>query len=765
MLAKSLWLALALAALGLWASLVPQVTFTSASTGDPEGDVLIAWPGWGVQQDLGPVSGTLGRFRIWVSGERDGGEMTVQASLVDASTRMVLRQTFIEAKPFYIPVARTFTFPSYVVPEGQRLLLQLQVLLPEKYHVIYRLAVPQPGLANVMLNGVPDSRSGPLAVAHLETGSGLRAAVAGEPTERIRLVLGVVLSVLAVVAHPRVAMGMRRIGGRARHHAGWPAAWARGLGRSREIPEAGQITPIGRFLAVPWYPWPIAAAPILHFLANNRLSFAAVEAVVPLIIVLVVVTGSVVGLRFILKDWYRPAAATAVCAAVLFAYGHVESAFGQPVEDRVLFPITIVVLAATVGAVFRANRALARHAQFLNLAAAVLLVFPVVSLAGGASESLGRTASTDATSSDDVLAHFLPSGLPPASDDRPDIYYIILDEYARHDALVDFDNTGFLRELERRGFYVASEATSNYMRSQHSISSLLNMSYLDSVGPRTPSRFAHVLSIGEHHAVGMILNELGYTYVHLTSGHSVTDKAPLADVVVNFAPSGVMIGDAQSGYESSISLDSLLVGRFVRELIQTTALRPILGHQLAPGGDALYPWWHPDRVLQMFDFLTNPIAIDSPKFVFAHIVKPHLPATFDQYGNRVPGLNVHDNFHDDHDPSVPSAYIGQLIYVNSRILEMIDGILRHQDDDSIIVISADHGRDKEGWGSPHAILAAFYLPDGGDRVLYSSISSVNHFRAIFDFYFDLDLGLLEDRRFQHSGHNIDFHELPAETGT
>ena len=764
MFARSLWLAIALAALGLWASLVPQVTYTSDSSGEPEGDVLIAWPGWGVQQDLGALGGTVGRFQIWVSAEPDWDDVTVRASLVEASTREVLRQTFIEATPSYLPVPRTLTFPSYVVPEGQRLLLQLQVQLPERFHVIYRLADPQSGVANVMLNGAPDSGTGPLAFAHLETGSGLRAAVVGEPAARLRLVLAVVLSALAALAHPRVAAGLRRVGTAAQLRAQGPARRIRRLAEPRAEVGAGQSpTRLGRLLAVPWYPWPIAAAPILHFLANNRLAFAAVEAIAPLIIVLVVVTGSVVGLRFLLKDWHRPAAATAVLATVILAYGHVESAFPQPVGERVLFPVTVVVLAVAASAVIRATRALARRAQFFNLGAALLLLFPVVSLAGGAAESFGRASSADAVTSDDLWAHLLPSGLPPASDQRPDIYYIIFDEYARHDALVGFDNSGFLRELERRGFYVATEATSNYKYTQHSIASLLNMSYLDSVGPRTPSHFAHVLSIGEHHAVGMILRELGYTYVHLRSGHSVTDKAPLADVVVNFAPSGVLIGDVDAGYGSVISPESILAGRFVREFIQTTALRPILGHRLAPGSDAVYAWWHPSRTLQMFDFLAGPIHVDGPKFVFAHFVKPHSPATFDRHGNPVPGINVHDAFSEDHDPSVSSPYIGQLIYINLRILEMVDAILQSHDDDPIIVLTADHGRRLEGWGTPHAILAAFHLPHGGDSVFYPSISSVNHFRLILDFYFDLDLGLLADRVFEHGGYNVEFHEIILES--
>ena len=338
MLARSLWLAFALAALGLWASLLPQVTFTSASSGDPEGDVLVAWPGWGVQQDLGHLNGTVGRFQIWLSSAPAGNDVTVWASLVDASTREVLRQTFIEATPGYIPVPRTLTFPSYVVPERQRLLLQLQVQLPERYTVIYRLAAPEPGFAKVMLNGVPDSGAGPLAFAHLETGSGLRAAWLGDPSGRLRFVLAVMVSVLTVLAHPRVMPGLRRMGtaGRApRSAASDVEAASRRPHAETEVGESPTL--FGRVLASPWYPWPAAAIPILHFLTSNPLHFAPIEAVVPLGIALVVVTASVVSLRFGLKDWHRPAAATtAVTAVVFFAYGHVERALDGRVDERVL---------------------------------------------------------------------------------------------------------------------------------------------------------------------------------------------------------------------------------------------------------------------------------------------------------------------------------------------------------------------------------------------------------------------------------------------
>src|SRR3970282_1068515 len=69
--------------------------------------------------------------------------------------------------------------------------------------------------------------------------------------------------------------------------------------------------------------------------------------------------------------------------------------------------------------------------------------------------------------------------------DSPDIYYIILDGYARDDILRKFyqlDNRDFLDRLGELGFYVAGCAQSNYAQTQLSLASSLNFAYLDSLG-------------------------------------------------------------------------------------------------------------------------------------------------------------------------------------------------------------------------------------------------------------------------------------------
>jgi hypothetical protein len=62
-----------------------------------------------------------------------------------------------------------------------------------------------------------------------------------------------------------------------------------------------------------------------------------------------------------------------------------------------------------------------------------------------------------------------------------------------------------------------------------------------------------------------------------------------------------------------------------------------------------------------------------------------------------------------------------------------------------------------------AILNAYYLPYGGSELLYDSISPVNTFRLIFNYYFDGDYELLEDKAYYSPIDDIyNFQFIPNE---
>lgn len=748
------WKTLALSTLALWASLIPQVTYPTATTGEPSHEVLTAWPGWGVQQDLGRLGGTVGQFDIWMSSEPNADpNLTVIASLLDAQSRDVVRQMTSHVTSSAIPVRRTLTFPSYVVPDGQSLLLQLQVPDDHEYPVIYRLAPQQADYRNVMLNGVADAGAGPLAFAHQVTSSGVRAALHGEPDAQIRLVFALLLSGLAMLAHPRAAIGLRCFD-RIRTRISWLArAWGRLAGPmgtpARERPPTG----LRRVLALPWYPWPAAVIPILHFLAINQLHFTTSAAILPVVVVLAVVSVAVVALRLVLRGWHQAAAVVAIATMLFFTYGHVEQALAGQLSQLVLFPAAVALSAAAAWMAIQVPGLALRWASFLNLATSILLIFQLTVIAGNTLEDATRNLSSDTSTKIDTTSHLFdqwPTRIPST---RPNIYYIILDGYGRHDALGEFDNTDFVNELERRGFYVATEGTSNYKSSLLSLASSLNLAYLDDLGLRSPTSKRDAVALVQNSALVTILKRLGYTYVHLESGQSINRRAPLADVFVTFAPAGIGVSRPKLSDQRTRYIDSTQNAAFFSAMFQTTALRTIIGRSVRISDTSPYDWWAPERALLMFDYLSARIATGGPKFVFAHIMKPHLPATFDRHGNVMFGQGSDVGFSNTHDPTVPDAYIGQLIFINSLVLKSVDGILNN-DDDPIILIAGDHG-GPDGYPR-HPILAAFRLANGRSDPLYPSISSANHFRYILDQYFNLGIGLLEDRIIMHAADRFDF---------
>ncbi len=67
---------------------------------------------------------------------------------------------------------------------------------------------------------------------------------------------------------------------------------------------------------------------------------------------------------------------------------------------------------------------------------------------------------------------------------KPDVYYFVLDGYARSDFIklrLNYDNTAFIEELEKRDFFVAGCSRANYNNTIIALTSTLNMQYFSSL--------------------------------------------------------------------------------------------------------------------------------------------------------------------------------------------------------------------------------------------------------------------------------------------
>lgn len=464
------------------------------------------------------------------------------------------------------------------------------------------------------------------------------------------------------------------------------------------------------------HPVLFAALPILFLYAQNTGEVSGSQVRKPLLWSVLGAAGLWLLLRPLMKDPVRTGVATSMCVVLFFSYGRLYDALSgwglfEP-RHCYLFPAMLLLLGYGIYfiRVLRANWS--KPARVMSVVAVVLVLVNVV----GASWSVrGQGLSTDSGPGLQEVAATEPGEVGT----MPDIYYIILDEYAHPDTMLEYydhDNSGFFDALAGMGFFVASGSRSSYNVTQWSLAASLNMEYLPagSYHQEACDRMARGTVVS-------LLKSLGYRYVY--SGVWFTQEEVGADVFYNFyrQPDGGSV-----------------VSDLSRTLWNTTMARPFYDYLT---GDT-YMGRFRSSIADQIECLKAMPDVEGPKFVFTHILCPHDPFGFGPNGEPVDPARAFD-YQDK------ELYLGQYIYITRQIQEVVAGILERSATEPIIILQSDHGLrqhigleiDGNEW---RKILNAYYLPGDGAQALYDSISPVNSFRVIFDRYFGTDYGLLED---------------------
>lgn len=483
------------------------------------------------------------------------------------------------------------------------------------------------------------------------------------------------------------------------------------------------------------HPFLFAIAPIFFLLSNNieELSFSAT--LPPLAIVLGFTLLLLLLFRLIIKDNKKAAVIVSISLFLFFSYGHIyylieywhigDFSVGK---HRYLILIDGLIFISIVYFIIKTSKNLLNFTKILNIMALSLVITSLVNI--GIYEFKTKTVgqnnnqimeAVEANTTDLKTASVLP-----------DIYYIILDAYAASDILKDvfnYDNQDFINYLSAKGFYVPSKSRSNYARTFLSLPSSLNMNYINDLTDMITieSMNRKVLhKITDNNNVMNFLKSKRYKSIHFSSGLVPTDHNQYADI--NFKCSGIE-------------------NEFITTLIQTTILHPFIQYFIA---DAKRK-----RILFTFSRLSEIHKIKEPKFIFAHIVSPHPPYVFGKNGESVPDakLKMHGTIWKQ-----KKKYLNQLIFINKKVKALVDEILSKSKVPPIIILQADHGpastfkNDKDSPTNDMLkermrIFNAYYLPQGGNALLYDSITPVNTFRLIFNFYFNTNYKLLEDRSY------------------
>ncbi len=519
----------------------------------------------------------------------------------------------------------------------------------------------------------------------------------------------------------------------------------------------GNNSRIGRKIWVV-YPFFLAAFPVFALYYHNASEILPWVFVKPLIVSLVLAAIIFGVARLILKDWQKAGLLTAFALMVIFSHGHIhrilayrfENLFAQGQYkffgwlslgiDDILVSVWILAGAVLLYLLWRTQRDLSVITRFLSFVAIFLFAVPAVTSA------VYKIANIRPRALQEIDAN-IGQDIPLKVEDgavKPDIYYIILDRYGGEKTmnLYGFDNSGFLDFLMEKGFYVVRHSTMNYPRTLTSLSASLNMEYInfltDIAGDNTSDQtFAYPLV--DKHKVGELLKSQGYRYLHLGSWFQPTKVSTLADQ--NF-----IMGDLYLGLDG-----------FSTELLETTIFAPVIRRLTSRTVSFEFDVQHRNRILYQFENLAKIPSLDSPKFVFAHILLPHDPYVFGKDCEELPVTAK---------ASVPS-YLAHVSCANKKTMALIETILSTSKNPPIIVIQADEGPYNMVYPMPKnktvgfdfknasddtlnerfPILNAVYLPGVGTSDLYPTMTPVNTFRFIFNKYFGANLEILPDKNY------------------
>jgi hypothetical protein len=463
------------------------------------------------------------------------------------------------------------------------------------------------------------------------------------------------------------------------------------------------------------------------------------DAVLPAILITGIAFGSWVILKRILKNGRKAGLIISIALILFFTYGHIynvvnDISIGNTDVGRHRYLIIpfLVCFVLSIYYFVRTKRELDNTTTIANVIAVSLIAIILVNVTTYSINEnyvIPQKRDVNPIPADD-LSKFTVS----KPDKLPDVYYIILDEYAGPRSLefLQYDNSDFFSYLDKNGFYHPPDSHSNYPMTHFSIPSSMNMKYVnyfsDQLGKESKN-YLPIMDLYFNSKVIQNFKSLGYKIVIFNSGWVSPDEFKGVDV--------------------GLCKDKKLINSV---LLDTVAKTSMIGYFVERWSEQEIR----DRILCTFSELpTIKDKYDEPVFVFAHILLPHPPYVFGPNGEPiVPGNPLNSKKWDE-----KLAYLDQLKFTNKKSREVIDKLLENKEYQPIIILQSDHGSGFIDWKNPtndmlkqrFSNLNAYYLPGDAKNQLYERITPVNSFRLIFNAYFNGNYPLSDDRSYWSNG--------------
>lgn len=503
-----------------------------------------------------------------------------------------------------------------------------------------------------------------------------------------------------------------------------------------------------------FHPILVALFPILIVYSQNVGRVDVEELILPVILLVIFAISFYYGLKFVLKNPFKASIIVTLVLIFLFSYGHVYYLLNDVSIDgfdigrnRYLIPAFTIILGVSLFFIIKSNRIFDNATSIMNVISIVFLMVAISNIGFVAAENANCENCENQEifyEGKDFTKFFEPHKFFIADNQElPDVYYLILDEYARNDALLeyhDFDNSEFKIFLEGKGFHVADDSFTNYPMSIQAIPTVMNMNYINFLADEIGSDVRNFEPL------------IGKDFGLYSNNMVIKNFKDMNYKIITFNTFSL------THYENKLS-DKIFCDRHIslldNKMIDVLARTSIFGYYVERWAEAELR----QVTLCAFDEFGNAGKVfDEPVFVWAHVMLPHPPWIFGPNGEEItPGkpLLITDNpeFRDaGWEPKL--QYTQQVEFANKKTTEVIEKILENNQN-SIIIVQGDHGTAWDlNWKEPTRDDAwqrlrnfdAIYFPDEVKRdILSDDRTLVNTFRTVFNEYYGSEYEILENK--------------------
>ncbi len=379
-------------------------------------------------------------------------------------------------------------------------------------------------------------------------------------------------------------------------------------------------------------------------------------------------------LKLILKSEYK-AAVSAGFISLLFQNAGRLSALISYKFVLVIFVVTVGIL-ILVARKFLKEEVASTFVPVLSVVLTIFILFNTVMSIG----KITSVANANTEIEDDLSARYeyLASykNQAEAPEEHPNIYFIIVDEYAGFNSLkkcMNYDNSEFRTFLENHKFNI-SQASTNYMDGTYEcIAGLFNLEFSEKNSYINTSE-AYCKQKMQGGVLFKLAEDVGYDI-----------KVAQCAEMINYESQTEIYGDKWSSTNEGTSTIDIMVSPSVLSPF-VDKIRSILN------GMPLDHFEGRSHVLNQAASFEAPLKYFAQKeninskntFNFCYAAIPHPPFFFDEKGNVIEGTAHLNNWND------PSYYLNQLKYTTTLLKDLVENITEN-DPDSIIILMSDHG--------------------------------------------------------------------------